>query len=77
MKCNYCNSGKLDRIARIIIGLILIVLAILTKQYFLYIGVIPLFTGLFGFCPLYTIIKLNTCKMGGCKCQEKVVKNQK
>ena len=77
MNCTYCNTGKLDRIARVVVGLILIALAVITKHAFLYIGLIPLFTGLFGFCPLYTIMKINTCKIGGCKCHSKVDEEKK
>jgi hypothetical protein len=28
-----------------------------------YIGVVPLLTGLFGFCPAYTLLGINTCPM--------------
>lgn len=68
MNCNCCNTGKIDRVARIILGSVLIGLAIVTKQLWLYIGIIPLVTGLFGFCPLYKLMKINTCKLGGCSC---------
>jgi hypothetical protein len=30
-------------------------------RYFALIGIVPLFTGLFGTCPLYSIIGLSTC----------------
>jgi hypothetical protein len=29
----------------------------------MWIGVVPLLTGLFGFCPLYKLVGLNTCPM--------------
>ena len=58
------NAGKIDRIIRIIAGLGLIAFGILNQNYIVaVIGVIPLFTGAIGFCPLYPIFKLNT----GCK----------
>ena len=48
------NVGGVDKMARIAVGALLIVLAITgTIGVWGWIGVIPLATGLFGFCPLY------------------------
>jgi hypothetical protein len=57
------NMGSVDRIARIVIGALLIVLA-LTGVFapWGWIGVIPLATGLTRFCPLYAIFGIRTCK---------------
>lgn len=55
------NEGNLDRALRIIIGLALIAGALMGYGVWMWIGVIPLVTGLIGFCPLYKIIGLNTC----------------
>jgi hypothetical protein len=58
-----CNSGGIDRGLRIIVGLALIALAATnTVGVWGWIGVVPLLTGIFGFCPAYTILGLNTCK---------------
>ncbi len=57
-----CNVGGFDRILRIVVGLALVVYAFVGAQPIAYIGVIPLVTGLFGFCPLYPIFKISTCK---------------
>ncbi|NLY63890.1 MAG: DUF2892 domain-containing protein [Alcaligenaceae bacterium] len=56
------NVGGIDKILRIIVGVVLIVLAITgTIGWWGYLGVIPLATGLFGYCPIYSIIG---CKTG-------------
>lgn len=58
------NVGGIDRIARIVLGVVLIAAFFMVEgQYsWLYLlGIIPLATGLMGSCPLYTIIGLNTC----------------
>jgi hypothetical protein len=56
------NVGGLDRIARIVAGLVLIALAVTgTVGVWGYIGIVPLATGLFKFCPLYTVLGLRTC----------------
>ena len=56
------NVGNLDRALRILIGLALIALAVLGKiGAWGYIGLIPLATGVFRFCPAYTLLGLRTC----------------
>ena len=58
------NAGSLDRILRIVAGLVLIGLAATgTVGVWGWIGVVPLATGLFGFCPAYTLLGINTCPM--------------
>jgi hypothetical protein len=56
------NAGTLDRAVRIALGLVAISLAFIGPRTPLgFIGVIPLVTGLVGFCPLYRLVGLNTC----------------
>ena len=58
------NEGSIDRGIRIIVGLVLISLVFIGPQSpWGWIGVIPLVTGLVGFCPAYTLFGMNTCKM--------------
>ncbi|MDG6777271.1 DUF2892 domain-containing protein [Thiomicrorhabdus sp. zzn3] len=58
------NVGQLDRIIRIIIGLVLIIAAATnTIGLWGYIGIIPLVTGLLRWCPLYTLIGIQTCPL--------------
>lgn len=61
------NVGGIDRILRILVGLALV---LGTPQLLGYIGsnwawlgVVPLVTGLFRFCPAYKLIGMNTCPM--------------
>jgi len=59
-----CNVGKLDRGLRIIVGLAILSLAFFGPMTpWGYLGLIPLLTGVVGFCPLYPLIKVNTCKV--------------
>jgi hypothetical protein len=56
------NEGNVDRALRIILGLVLIALVFVGPQTpWGWVGVVPLLTGLVGFCPLYRIIGVNTC----------------
>lgn len=57
------NVGGFDRIARIVLGIVLIALVFVgPKTAWGWIGVVPLVTGLFSTCPLYSLIGVNTCK---------------
>ncbi|MDD2776751.1 MAG: DUF2892 domain-containing protein [Gallionella sp.] len=58
------NAGTIDRALRVIAGLALIGATIMGMlPVWGYIGVVPLLTGLFGFCPAYTLLGINTCPM--------------
>jgi hypothetical protein len=60
------NVGGIDRILRIVAGIVLIALAATgTVGAWGWIGVVPLLTGLFRTCPLYSLIGLNTCPLKG------------
>jgi hypothetical protein len=57
-----CNSGGMDRILRVIAGLVLIALAATDMVgVWGWIGVVPLLTGAIGFCPAYMLLGVNTC----------------
>ena len=56
------NVGGVDRIARIVIGLLLIALVFVgPRTPWGWLGVIPLVTGLLRSCPLYSLLGLSTC----------------
>jgi hypothetical protein len=58
------NEGSLDRGLRITAGVALIGLAVSgLLGPWAYIGVVPLATGLIGWCPLYTVLGIKTCKL--------------
>lgn len=60
------NVGSLDRILRVVAGLVLIALAATgTIGLWGWIGVVPVLTGLFRFCPLYSLIGIDTCPLQG------------
>lgn len=57
------NIGTPDRAIRVIVGLSLIALATTgTVGVWGWIGVVPVVSGIFGFCPAYTLLGLNTGK---------------
>ena len=58
------NVGGMDRILRIVVGLVLIALAATgAVGWWGWLGIIPLLTGVVRFCPLYSLVGLNTCPL--------------
>ncbi|MBM3398171.1 MAG: DUF2892 domain-containing protein [Betaproteobacteria bacterium] len=57
------NIGNTERIIRIVGGLVLIALAATgTVGAWGWLGLVPLATGLTGWCPPYSLLGINTCK---------------
>lgn len=60
------NVGGIDRILRILVGLALLSLVFLLEgnaRWWGLFGLVPLLTGLFSTCPLYSILGFNTCPL--------------
>jgi hypothetical protein len=58
------NEGTIDRAIRVVVGLALLSMVVIGPKSLLgLVGLIPLVTGIAGFCPLYKIIGLNTCPL--------------
>ncbi len=60
------NVGTLDRVLRIVLGVVLLTAIAFIDgpwQWIGLVGIIPLATGLIGSCPLYSLFGLRTCPM--------------
>lgn len=59
------NIHPIERVARIVIGLGISSLAIVgpANPWFI-LGLVPVVTGLIGWCPPYQMLGINTCKLG-------------
>jgi hypothetical protein len=57
------NIGGVERVVRVVGGLVLVGLAA-TGQIGVWgwIGLLPMATGLMGWCPPYSLLGINTCK---------------
>lgn len=56
------NVGGIDRILRIVVGLVLLALVFVgPKTAWGWIGLVPLITGLVGWCPAYVPLGISTC----------------
>lgn len=57
------NIGTVDRSLRIVVGLVLIALSLSgVIGLWGWIGIVPLATGLFRFCPAYRLLGIKTCR---------------
>lgn len=56
------NLGTLDRTLRIIAGVAIASWGVSTQNWLGAIGLVPLMTGLIGWCPVYLPLGLNTNK---------------
>lgn len=55
------NEGNIDRIIRIALALVIFAVGLVTGSWLGLIGIVPLATGLIGWCPLYSVFGLSTC----------------
>ncbi len=57
------NEGAADRAVRVLLGIALLALAFVgPKTHWGFVGLVPLATGFLGFCPLYSVLGLNTAR---------------
>ena len=59
------NVGGLDRILRLVAGLAILGAGYYFKSWWGLIGILPILTGTFRFCPAYLPLGLNTCSKDG------------
>jgi hypothetical protein len=60
------NVGGIDRTLRIVVGIAVLALFFLLEgnaRYWALLGFVPLLTGIFRYCPAYSLIGVNTCPM--------------
>jgi Protein of unknown function (DUF2892) len=56
------NVGKTDKSIRIILGIIIAAAGIYYQSLWGLAAIVPLVTAFTGFCPLYNLFGINTCK---------------
>lgn len=58
------NVGSVDRVLRIILGVALLSMlgwAPEPWRYLGFVGIVPIATAIFSFCPVYALLGMNTC----------------
>jgi len=57
------NVGSIDRWVRIVLGLTISAAGFYFKSWFGLIGLVPLVTAFVGWCPLYVVLGISTCRL--------------
>jgi len=57
------NIGSIDRLIRVIAGVVIIGLGFMFQSWWGAVGAVPLFTALVGWCPPYAMLGFSTCKV--------------
>jgi hypothetical protein len=60
------NVGFADRILRVLFGLAVLAVVVLVEtpaRWIGLVGLVPLLTGLFSYCPLYAVLGFDTCPL--------------
>ena len=60
------NVGVADKAVRIVVGIVILSALIFVEgplRWLGLIGFVPLFTGIFGYCPLYALLGFDTCPL--------------
>lgn len=54
------NIGNIDKLIRIIVGLLIIIAGVYFKSWWGLIGIIPIIVAVIGWCPLYVPFGIST-----------------
>ena len=57
------NIGTVDRLIRVILGLVIITAGLYFESWWGLVGLLPIFTALIGWCGLYKVLGISTCKI--------------
>ncbi len=59
----FTNENAFDRVARVVVGLVVLALVFVgPKTLWGLVGLVPLLTGVVGFCPLYRLLAISTSR---------------
>jgi len=56
------NTGIVDRVIRVVVGIAALIAGVVFKSWWGALGLIPLVTGLAGFCPVYALLRTSTSR---------------
>lgn len=56
------NVGAVDRIIRIVLGLVIVAFGIYNQSWWGLIGIVPLLTAFISWCPAYNLLGISTDK---------------
>lgn len=54
------NVGNADKIIRIVLGLVILVVGYLNESWWGLVGIVPILTAFVGYCPAYSLFGIST-----------------
>jgi hypothetical protein len=57
-----CNVGSTEKVIRIILGTVIVLVGMLYRSWWGLIGLAPIITGAIGWCPLSQLLGVSTCE---------------
>ncbi|WP_221801538.1 YgaP family membrane protein [Oceanobacter mangrovi] len=57
-----CNVGKSDKVFRVVLGLVILAIGLMSHSWWGLIGLVPLATAALGWCPAYMPLGISTCQ---------------
>ncbi len=61
------NVGNIDRIIRIVLGIVILAVGIAAQSWLAVLAIIPFGTALIGWCPAYSLFGIRTCPVNTAK----------
>jgi hypothetical protein len=61
------NVGGTERVIRVVVGVVIVAIGVFYQSWWGAVGLVPIATGLSGWCPPYSLLGINTCSEGAAK----------
>jgi hypothetical protein len=61
------NVGRTERLIRVVVGIVIVGIGVVYESWWGAVGLVPLATGLIGWCPPYALLGFSTCSAAAAK----------
>lgn len=57
------NVGNIDKTIRLLLAVVILAAGAYFRSWWGLLAIVPFITGAISFCPLYSLLRINTCKI--------------
>ncbi len=61
------NVGRTERLIRVVVGVVIVAVGVVYGSWWGAVGLVPIVTGLIGWCPPYALLGIDTCPKAAAK----------
>jgi hypothetical protein len=61
------NVGRTERLIRVVVGVVIVGVGVVYESWWGAVGLVPIATGLIGWCPPYALLGISTCSTAAAK----------